>query len=491
MPPFNDAGFLRRAGRVGYTWPYSIPSEPVCQVPPFSALLGRFRTGGPGRAFSEPGASGARLGQGPGLVQQWRALGYSRLRDHGFCRLGSAAPKRYIETVRIGVDATVWENRRGYGRHARALLAAAAELDRSNQYVFFTDSTQPPTNFPPGGEIVCVATSAPAIQAARGNGRRRLGDLWAMSRALGRADLDCLLFPTVYSYSPVVSRAYKIVIIHDVIPEKFPEYVFPAAANRWNWKLKSFLARRQADLILTVSEFSRREIVEFFGEAPERVKVVGEAGDRAFRVIENPVLSERLRAAGLRPGDRILVFVGGFSPHKNLAGLLDAFAALLEKWGDLRLVLAGDHQGDSFYSCYEQIRARASAPPLAGRVIFAGYIPDEDLAHLLNLATALVLPSFQEGFGLPAIEAAACGLPVVATAASPLPELLGEGALCIDPFDRDALRQALGRVLTDADLRRRMREHGLRAAASLSWEKAARELLAIFDQVARRHARAA
>lgn len=389
------------------------------------------------------------------------------------------------------MDATCWANRRGYGRHARALLAAALEMDRRNRYVFFVDSEQAAAELPSGGEMVRVRTSAPAVEAARSDGRRRLADVWAMSRAMSDAALDCLLFPTVYTYVPVWSRARKIVVIHDVIPEKFPEHVFPTAAGRWNWRLKSLLARQQADLILTVSEFSRRGIVEFFGEAPERVKVIGEAGDPVFRVLENPALSGRLRELGIAPLDRLLVFVGGFSPHKNLSRLLDAFETLAAKHSDLRLMLVGDYKTDAFYSCYEQICERAAKPPLDGRVILTGYLPDEELAGLLNRATALVLPSLLEGFGLPAIEAAACGLPVVATKASPLPELLGSGGLYIDPSDTAGLAAAIDRVLTDPALARNMREQGLRAAAALSWTRAAAELLAVFDQVAEHHAKAA
>ncbi|MBI3665125.1 MAG: glycosyltransferase family 4 protein [Acidobacteria bacterium] len=393
--------------------------------------------------------------------------------------------------MRIGVDATVWANRRGYGRHARALLAAALEIDSRNHYVFFVDSEQVAEDLPPAGDVIRVTASAPAAEAARSDGRRRLADLWSMSRALSRQDLDCLLFPTVYSYVPVLSRAYKIVFLHDVIPELFPGHVFPTIAGRLNWKLKSLLARRQADLILTVSEFSRETILQHFHLPPNRVKVVGEAADPVFCVLKNPVLSEALRRQGLEPTQRLLIFVGGFSPHKNLPGLLDAFAALTPRFDDARLVLVGDYRSDPFHSCYREIQERAAKPPLEGRVILAGYLPDEDLAGLLNLGTALVLPSFMEGYGLPAIEAAACGLPVVATNSSPLPQLLGEGGLYIDPYDPAAFEEVLERVLTEPALRCRMREHGIRATAALSWKRAAAELLAVFDQVAQLHAQAA
>jgi glycosyltransferase involved in cell wall biosynthesis len=385
----------------------------------------------------------------------------------------------YSEVVTIGVDATCWANRRGYGRHARSLLRAAAALDRRNRYRFFVDTEPRQGDFPAGAEVVRVRASAPAARAARSDGRRSAADLWSMSRALAAPDLDCLLFPTVYSYVPVFSRAYKIVMIHDVIPEKYPQYVFPTAAGRWNWRLKSLAARRQADLIVTVSEFSRRALLEYFGERPERVKVVGEAGDPVFRVLE-----------GVEPEPGLLVYVGGFSPHKNLAGLLEAFARLVGRGEQVRLALVGDYQTDPFHTCYRELAERAGQAPLAGRVEFMGYLPDEELVKLLNRATALVLPSLLEGFGLPAIEAAACGLPVIATTASPLPELLGEAGLFVEPGDTGGLEEAMARVLSDAGLRRRLREAGLRAAERLTWERAARDLVALFERVPA-HAQAA
>ncbi len=391
--------------------------------------------------------------------------------------------------MRIGVDATCWANRRGYGRHARSLLAAAVAIGSRNQYVFFVDSDAAAGEIPPDSKVVRVRASAPAVEAARSNGRRSIADLWAMSRALASPDLDCLLFPTVYSYVPVFSPARKIVVIHDVIPERFPQHVFPSAAGRLYWQMKSLAARRQADLILTVSEFSRRGLMEHFGEAEGRIKVVGEAPDPVFRVLEKPALSENLRHRGLDPAQRLLLFLGGFSPHKNLLGLLDAFSAVIARGGtdDVKLVLVGD-AADAFHSCHREVEERASLPPLGGRVVLTGYLPDDELVPLLNLATALVLPSYLEGFGLPAIEAAACGLPVIATIASPLPQLLGQGALYIDPNDPASPRWALERVLDDPGLRSRLRDHGLRAAAALSWDKAARELLSIFDEVAQHHA---
>jgi glycosyltransferase involved in cell wall biosynthesis len=137
-----------------------------------------------------------------------------------------------------------------------------------------------------------------------------------------------------------------------------------------------------------------------------------------------------------------------------------------------------------FHSSFERINAHIHELGLSDRVIFTGYLTDEDLVMLLNLATVLVLPSLMEGFGLPAVEAAACGCPVIATTASPLPSLLGNGALYIDPTNQRELELALERVLTSGELRQRMRMAGLAAAKRLTWDAAADQLRAVFQRLA-------
>ncbi len=387
--------------------------------------------------------------------------------------------------MRIGVDATCWHNNRGYGRHARALLRALVQGDGDHSYVFVTDSLAGFDALPPQVEVRRVAASAPTVEAASAAGRRGLGDMWRMSRALAAPDLDVLLFPTVYSYVPVFSRAKKVVMIHDVIAEKYPQLTVPRRLARCLWRAKVALGRWQAHALVTVSEFSRRGLVEHFRLRPERVHVVGEASDPVFRVLDDSQPTPRLAALDLAEG-RLLVYVGGFSPHKNLKTLVAAFASLASQddLKDVRLVLVGEYEKEVFHSYYGTIRRQAEALGLGRRVVFTGFLPDEELVVLLNRATALALPSLLEGFGLPAVEAAACGCPVVATTASPLPELLGSGGLFVDPADGPGWERALLEVLRSEELRRRLREEGVAAARRLTWDAAAGQLLAVLDQVA-------
>jgi glycosyltransferase involved in cell wall biosynthesis len=175
--------------------------------------------------------------------------------------------------------------------------------------------------------------------------------------------------------------------------------------------------------------------------------------------------------------------VGGFGPHKNLEKLIAAFAALQSEFADVNLIMVGEYEREVFHSSFQQLKSIVQELGLANRVIFTGHLADDDLVTLLNLATVLVLPSLMEGFGLPAIEAAACGCPVIATKASPLPSLLGDGALYVDPLDHKELETALNRVLSSGELRGRLRELGLAAARQLTWEAAARQMINVIQRV--------
>jgi glycosyltransferase involved in cell wall biosynthesis len=387
--------------------------------------------------------------------------------------------------LRIGVDATCWQNTRGYGRHARALLKALVRGDDQNQFTFFMDSLDRVEDLPAGVELKTIHTDSSTVVAASANGHRSARDMWRMSCALSEAQVDVLLFPTIYSYVPVLSRAKKIVMIHDVIAEKYPDLAMPGRRSQLFWKTKVALGRWQADAVGTVSDYSRKGIVEHFGIQPDRVHVVGEASDPVFRVLAEPRLTSHLRSIGLKDNERTIVYVGGFSPHKNLEALVKAFAKLLSReFSDVRLVLVGEHQKEVFHSYADTIKSLVTQLGVEDRVTFTGYLPDDEVVVLLNLATVSVLPSLIEGFGLPAVEAAACGCPVIATIESPLPALLGEGGIYFNPHKHNELEAALMKVLQSASLRHKLSSAGREAASKLTWEAAAQQMSNLMRQVA-------
>jgi glycosyltransferase involved in cell wall biosynthesis len=365
------------------------------------------------------------------------------------------------------------------------LLSGLVRLDADNHYTFFTDSAEDLETLPPEVKMRLVRTTAPTAVAAASDGHRSPGDMWRMGRAMSAPSYDILLFPTVYSYVPVFSRAKKVVIIHDVIAEKYPHLTLPSRSARLFWKAKTAIGRWQADAIVTVSDFSRLGIVEHFRIAPERVFVVGEASDPVFRVLDNPQLTPHLQSLGINPDGRTVIYVGGFGPHKNLEMLVTVFASLAahQEFSDVRLVMVGEYKKEVFHSQSGTINEQIQRHGITDRVIFTGFLPDEELVILLNSATVLVLPSLMEGFGLPAVEAAACGCPVIATTASPLPELLGDGGCYVDPTQPKELESELNRVLKSDSLRQHMRQAGLTAASQLTWDAAARQMMGVIHQV--------
>jgi len=333
---------------------------------------------------------------------------------------------------------------------------------------------------------VCkTATRVPATKAAGADSHRSLSDLWAVASTMRRARVDLIYFPTDYTYVPFYVGVPRLVTIHDTIFEQFPRLVFPNLRSKIFYRAKIESGIRQARLLITVSEFSRRQLVRRLRIPQSCLRVVSEAADPIFRRLPSTSGEELARRWDVRSGARCLVYVGGFSPHKNLSMLLDVIRELVQRdgMGDLKLLLVGDYTRDPFHSCFRQLVNQVQHDMLQKHVVFTGRMEDEDLVMLLNRCDALVLPSLCEGFGLPAVEAAACGAPVLATTQSPLPELLGEGMLAVDPSDRTSWINSIGRVLCDPSLRRRMSQAALVAASRLSWTNSARQLLSVFNEV--------
>lgn len=387
--------------------------------------------------------------------------------------------------MHIVVDATTWRNTRGYGRHIRKLFTSLVSCNPSYHYSFIIDGDVDPDAYPRPVNLVTVPVKRVTTSAASADSSRTLTDLFKISKAISNPDYDLVIFPTVYSYVPVYSRAKVLLIIHDAIPETYPGLTLPTIRSRAFWTIKSALARRQADAIITVSEYSRQTIAQTFQLSPEKIFVVGEASDPVFRVVTSPHLPGILTEQGISHEQRLIVYVGGFGPHKNLTSLVDVFARLVreDEFRDVRLVLVGEYQKETFFSTYKELASQVDRLNLAEQVVFSGYLLDEELVELLNLAAVLVLPSLMEGFGLPAVEAAACGCPVIATRESPLPELLGEGGIYIDPGQPEELAAALRRVLSSVELRRSMGLAGQEAAGALTWEQAADQLVAVIETV--------
>jgi glycosyltransferase involved in cell wall biosynthesis len=230
-------------------------------------------------------------------------------------------------------------------------------------------------------------------------------------------------------------------------------------------------------------------VARVHGIADERLRVAVEAPSAAYAPVADGTVVERAAAsAGVPPGAPWLVYVGGFNPHKNVDVIVRAHARLvaeLPRREAPHLVLVGTTTDDVFHGSLEQIRTAIAGAGTRDLVHWPGFVPDEELAALLTGAVALLLVSDAEGFGLPAVEAAACGCPVVATTESPLPELLEGGGIFVRPRDEGALLAALRSLAADPSMRKQMGEVALARARALSWRAAAHSALQALEDAAR------
>jgi glycosyltransferase involved in cell wall biosynthesis len=388
--------------------------------------------------------------------------------------------------MRIGIDGGCLANRRGFGRFARQTLRALAGLNSAHEFVVFVDrpsfeQDQVAGAVPVEFETVTVAvTEAPSL-AASSTGRRRLGDLFAMGRAAARAGLDLMFFPATYSYFPVWNVGRVVVTMHDTLALAHPELVFPSWQGRMAWAVKEHIAARRADLIVTVSVAARRDLIAWFQLPEGRVQVIPEGPDAMFG--PRPVGPESdavLRRYALDPAGRFFLYVGGLSPHKNLPRLIEGFARSGLAAEGVTLALVGD-TADVFHTHVPELQGVVARRGLGERVVFTGFVPDEDLAYLYNRAEALVQPSLMEGFGLPPIEAMACGTPVITSTAGSLPEVVGAAGLYFEPTDVAALAASLRRFADTPWLRADLAAKAVEGARAFTWEASARALLDVFE----------
>jgi glycosyltransferase involved in cell wall biosynthesis len=384
--------------------------------------------------------------------------------------------------MKIGIDGACLANRRGFGRFARQMVEALAKADSKHEFVVFVDrpSVQAVSIPERMGRVVVDVKEAPS-RAASATGRRRVGDMLAMARSVAKADLDVIYFPASYSFFPVWNAGRVVVTMHDTLALAHPEWVFPNWRGKVAWRAKEQAAALWADRIVTVSDAARRDLLAWFRLPEDRVKVVGEGPDAAFHPGEAGPDSEAvLRRYGIDPGSRYLLYVGGLSPHKNLPRLIEAFA--LGATPDARLILVGD-LGDVFHTHVPALREAVARFGLGRRVHFTGFVPDADLAHLYRRAYALAQPSLMEGFGLPPVEAMACGTPILSSTAGSLPEVVGEAGLYFDPTDIEAMSDAISTLLKNPRERARLARLSLDQAARFTWTSAARSLLECFEEL--------
>lgn len=387
--------------------------------------------------------------------------------------------------MRIGIDYTAGVNQgAGIGRYTRSLIKAVAALDRTSEYILFY-AVKPDGASPHLSDLHDLlrlhpnftAREAPLPERAMTIMWHRLHIPWWVDQFLGRIDV----FHSPDFVSAPQRRGRSIVTVHDLSFLTVPDCAEPS--------LRRYLRRavwrsvRNADSLVAVSSNTKADLVRLLRLPADRIHVVPNGVDERF----SPVTDQEKVAAlknrlGLQ-GPYILT-VGTLEPRKNLVRLLEAFKLLRDRGLTRRLVIAGRKGW-----LYEPIFQAVSRMNLGEAVTFLDFVDDDDLPTLYGAADAFVYPSIYEGFGIPPLEALACGTPVIASNTSSLPEVLDKAAILVDPVDPAAIAWGIDRVLHNDEERRHLIEAGLERARLFPWQAAGAKLIEIYqreDERARR-----
>ncbi len=293
-------------------------------------------------------------------------------------------------------------------------------------------------------------------------------------KQLRRDDID-VFHSTYYPIPPMVDTK-TVLTVHDVRLMRFPETY--SRARYWFLKLAVPYSVKRADKIIADSDFTKEELVKLLGVPREKIAVVHPGANPRFKPIRDQTSLKRVKAKLSLP-DRFVLFVGHLEPRKNLARLVEAFSILKSKTKlPHKLVILGRESWG-----YEPVFEAAERHNECSDIVFTGYVDEDDLPLVYNLADALAFPSLYEGFGLPLLEAMACGVPVVTSKVSSLPEVAGKAAILVDPYNVEEIADGLAAVLEDEALRQALINKGLDRAKKFRWEEAAAQIIHAYEEV--------
>jgi len=372
--------------------------------------------------------------------------------------------------MHIAIDAhSVGTQLAGNETYAINLIEALAQIDQVNQYTLYVTRDEAVARFAdrwPNFQVKRTLPHTPLVRIPL-----------TLSVELRRSPVDLL---HVQYTAPPFARCPIVSTIHDLSFEHLPETF--TRRSRAQLRLTVRRTARKAARILTLSEFSRRDIIETYAVNPDRVLVTPAAAPARFAPVENETELKEIRER-YRIKANYLLSLGSLQPRKNLARLIEAYASLQKLCSNdqlPQLVFAGKPGwlDDEIYRAAQRENRNES-------IKFIGYVPEKDLPALYSGAICFVYPSFFEGFGLPVLEAMQCGTPVIAGNRTSLPEVTGEAALLFDPFDSGALAEAIGRVVDKPGYREELRVKGLERARAFSWTTTAKLTLQAYEEALR------
>lgn len=378
--------------------------------------------------------------------------------------------------MKIGIDIrTLMDtNYSGVPEFTSNLLEEIFKLDHANEYRLFYNSAKP---------IRMPEFSQPNVKVIKSRFPNKILN-YLLFKSFNRPRIDTLLDADVFFMPHInfigLGRKANLLTIHDLSFLRYPRF-FSVRKNFWHMMVNVKKLVSSFRHIATVSENTKKDIVELCGVRPEAVSVIYSGIPASFKVYrkDDPQLGQVREKYGL-PDDFIL-FLGTIEPRKNISGLIEAFELLKNRGAsrELKLVIAGGN-GWKFgpvISAYGKSKYKDD-------IIFLGFVDGKDKPYLYNLAKIFVYPSFYEGFGFPPLEAMACGVPVVTSDVSSLPEITGGAGLSVNPGNVNDISLAMEKLLSDTELYSRSRDGGLEQARKFTWQNAARSYISLFSVLA-------
>lgn len=378
--------------------------------------------------------------------------------------------------MKIGVDARVIKQYPGLGRYCTNVLRSLLEIDRENEYIIFTLTPEQLTFLKVYENIRIVHVDYPVLSYKT---------FYAFSHFINKYKPD--VFFETFQVAPLRVLCPMVIVLHDMMDlmykDAFTHHHFIIRMGlKYFFKFAVPRSIRKASVIITVSESTKRDLLSYFDIDEKKVTTILEGVEENFRPITD---IDVLRSVKIRYGllDRFVLYLGSIKPYKNLEGVLESFSKLYRTGfnDNVKLVIAGLK-----HFSLDKVNNKISMLDIKDKVLHVGFIDEKDLPVVYTLAEVFLFPSIWEGFGLPALEAMACGTPVITSNTTSLPEVVGDAGMQVNPYNIAEITHNLMLLLNDSGLRKVLSQRGIERVRTFTWEKAARETLKVIEQTYRR-----
>ncbi|MCY6355524.1 glycosyltransferase family 4 protein [Clostridium sp. ZS2-4] len=372
--------------------------------------------------------------------------------------------------MKIGIDSRAAKCYRGtgIGTYSYQLINSLNKIDSHNEYLLF---------MPESNNLSIKFNQNFIIKNISQNMNGNFWDEVNIPNILKIKDIDLYHVPQNGIGLPKTKACPFVITLHDIIPYKMPETVGEQYLKIFTKEIPRIIP--MCDGIITVSHYSKQDIVNYFNFPPEKIFVTHLANEDIYKPLNKHTCKEFIKKTYAIEDDYIL-YVGGFSPRKNIVGLIDAFSKLISKSKNtkIKLVIAGS-KGKS----YSKYKKKAEDLRIENNVIFPGFIPLEHMPILYNASKIFVYPSLYEGFGLPPIEAMACGIPIIASNLTSIPEVVGDAAMLINPYDIEELSNAMYYIIENKTLENQLIKKSLLRSSHFNWIKTAEKTKKAYESI--------